>query len=195
MPTGETIKTVLPSSNANGQIIAHIEPQKDHRDRSSSHSPSRSQSISPKRQDHQIRPRPLSAQNADASINLNQTSHQHHHRRHHHHHHNRHSSKADTSIYNTISHSSRIQSKYLPSINNINNNNNINDDNDTKQYLKQLINDMQAMKLEMNKLRLASSSTGTTRARSDTVRINLQELRQDIDILRARMVMSGRIVN
>lgn len=194
MPTGETIKTVLPSSNTNGQVIAHIEPQKNRNDKSSSRSPSRSRSISPKRQDHQTRHRPLSAQNADASVNLNQTSR--HHRRHHHHHHHHSLSKPDSSsMYNTISHSSRIQSKYLPSTNNINNNNNTNDENGTRQYLKQLIDDMQAMKLEMNRLRLASSTTGTTRARSDSVRINLKELRQDIDVLRARMAMSGRIVN
>ena len=61
------------------------------------------------------------------------------------------------------------------------------------QYLKQLIDDMQAMKLEMNKIRVASSSVGTTRARSDSLRINLKELRSDIDAIRARMAMTPRV--
>jgi len=106
--------------------------------------------------------------------------------------HNYSSSKPDTNIYNTISHSSRTLSKYIPTNNN-NNNNNIDNDNETKQYLKQLIEDMQAMKLEMNKIRLASSSIGTTRGRSDSLRVNLKELRNDIDAIRARMAMTSRI--
>lgn len=52
---------------------------------------------------------------------------------------------------------------------------------------------MQAMKLEMNKMRLASSSVGTTtRPRSDSLRVNLKDLRHDIDTIRARMAMTPR---
>jgi hypothetical protein len=96
-------------------------------------------------------------------------------------------------MYNTISHSSRTRSKYIPTINNNNNNNNTDNENETKQYLKQLIDDMQAMKLEMSKMRLASSSVGTSRGRSDSLRINLKELRTDIDAIRARMAMPTRV--
>jgi hypothetical protein len=107
--------------------------------------------------------------------------------------HNHSLSKPETTIYNTISHSSRAHSKYLPITNHNNNNNNTDNENETKQYLKQLIDDMQAMKLEMNKIRVASSSVGTTRGRCDSLRINLKELRHDIDAIRARMAMTSKI--
>ena len=78
--------------------------------------------------------------------------------------------------------------------NNNNNNNNNNDpEQETKQYLKQLLDDMHAMKLEMNKIRLASSSVGTTRIRSDSLRVNLKELRNDIDAIRARMAITSKL--
>ncbi|CAF4738154.1 unnamed protein product [Rotaria socialis] len=121
----------------------------------------------------------------------------HHH--HHHHHHRRQpmydipysSSKPDSNMYNTISHSFRARSNGIPRVgHNINNNNNpIEDDNITKQFLKQLVDDMQAMKLEMNKIRLASSPMGTTKGRSDSARVNIKELRNDIDAIRARMTI------
>ncbi len=195
MPTGETVKTTLSPSNTNGKPIAHIEYQNGTNGHSSTRSPSRSRSISPKRQDQQRRNRPLSAENGEASAVLVQSSHRHHHHRRHHTNGHSHSlSKPDSNIYNTISHSSRTLSKYIPPTNNNNNNNNIDNENETKQYLKQLIDDMQAMKLEMNKIRLASSSVGTTRGRADSLRVNLKELRHDIDAIRARMAMAPRIV-
>jgi hypothetical protein len=109
--------------------------------------------------------------------------------------HNHSSLKPDSNIYNTISHSSRTLAKYIPTTNNNNNNNNTDTENETKQYLKQLIDDMQAMKLEMNKIRVASSSVGTatTRGRPDSLRVNLKELRSDIDAIRARMAMTPRV--
>jgi hypothetical protein len=192
LPTGETIKTTLSPTNTNGQVVAHLKPQNGTNGHSSTHSPSRSRSISPRRPDQQFRNRPLSAQNGDASAILIQSSHHHHHHRRHHA--NGHSSsKPDSTMYNTISHSSRAHSKYLSTGNNNNNNNNTDNEHETKQYLKQLIDDMQAMKLEMNKIRLASSSVGTTRARSDSLRVNLKELRSDIDAIRARMAMTAKI--
>jgi len=176
-------------------IVAHIEPQQVSNDSDYNHSPARSRSASPKHQDLQHRTRPLSAENAEASTILIQSS---HHRHHHHRRHqingNSHSEpKPESKLYNTISHSSRTRSKFAPSTNNNNNNNNEDEEVETKQYLKRLIDDMQAMKLEMNKMRLASSSVGTTRGRSDSLRLNLKELRGDIDAIRARMAMTPRV--
>jgi hypothetical protein len=195
LPSGETIKTTLSPSNTNGHVVAHLETQNGTNGHNQTRSPSRSRSISPKRQDQQTRNRPLSAQNGDASAILIQSSHHHHHHRRHHHPngHTHSSSKPDSTMYNTISHSSRAHSKYLQTTNNNNNNNNTDTETETKQYLKQLIDDMQAMKLEMNKIRMASSSIGTTRARSDSLRVNLKELRNDIDAIRARMAMTSKI--
>ncbi|CAF1412061.1 unnamed protein product [Rotaria sp. Silwood1] len=198
LATGETIKTTLPSSNTNGVVIAHIESQQNENVQDSMRSPSRSRSVSLKRQDSQQQYRPLSAHNADASASLIQTSH------HHHHHHYRRNqindikyslSKPDSNMYNTISHSFRTRSNYVTRTNNILNNNqhHINDENQTKQYLKQLIDDMHTMKLEMNKIRLASSSFGTIKGRSDSLRINLKELRNDIDAICARMAITSKI--
>ncbi|CAF0988276.1 unnamed protein product [Rotaria sordida] len=203
LPTGETIKTTLPSENTNGLVMAHIEPQQNDTVKNLICTSSRSRSVSLKRQDSRTQYRPLSAHNADASANLTQPSHNHHHH-HHHHHHRRHQtngfksslSKADSNIYNTISHSFRTRSNYISKTNNMKNNDNHHtddEDNQTKQYLKQLIEDMHTMKLEMNKLRVASSSTGTAKGRSDSLRINLKELRNDIDAICARMAMASKV--
>ena len=193
LANGETIKTTVSPSNTNGHVTAHLETHNGTNGHNTTRSPSRSRSSSPKRQDQQTRNRPLSAQNGDASAILIQSSHHHHHRRHHHTNGHTHSSKPDPTMYNTISHSSRVHSKYLQTTNNNNNNNNTDTETETKQYLKQLIDDMQAMKLEMSKIRMASSSMGTTRARSDSLRVNLKELRNDIDAIRARMAMTSKI--
>ena len=175
-------------------IVAHIETQLATNSDSYNHSPSRSRSVSPKRPDQSYRTRPLSAENAEASTILIQSS---HHRHHHHRHHqmngnSQSASKPEAKLYNTISHPSRTRLKYGPPTNNNNNNNNTESESETKQYLKRLIDDMQAMKLEMNKMRLASSSVGTSRGRSDSLRLNLKELRSDIDAIRARMAMTPR---
>ncbi|CAF0777508.1 unnamed protein product [Adineta steineri] len=198
LPTGEKIKTTLSPSNTNGMVVAHIETQQTATSDGYDKSSTRSRSISPKRSDHQYRSRPLSAENADASAILIQSSHHrhHHHRRHQVNGHSHSASKPESKIYNTISHPSRTRLKYgpPPTNNNNNNNNNTDTDNETKQYLKRLIDDMQAMKLEMNKMRLASSSVGgTTRGRSDSLRLNLKELRTDIDAIRQRMAMTPRV--
>lgn len=195
LPTGETIKTTLPASNSNGVVIAHIEPQPTADVKTSTRSPSDFRSVSPKRHDSQQN-RSLSAHNAEASGAIAQSSHHHHH----HHHHRRHhmngskhsSSKADSNIYNTISHSFRTHSKYMPRTNKQNNNGD--DDIETKHYLKQLIDEMQTMKLEMNKIRLASSSMGPTKAPADSLRVNLQELRSNIDVIRTRIAMTPNIL-
>ena len=63
------------------------------------------------------------------------------------------------------------------------------DDIDTKQYLKLLVDEMQAMKLEMNKIRSLPLDSAT-RARSDSVQIDLKELRSHIDTIRQRMAMT-----
>ncbi|CAF5184049.1 unnamed protein product, partial [Rotaria magnacalcarata] len=196
LPTGETLKTTVPSLNANGLIVTQIEPQQTGNSKDSLRSSSRSRSISPRRNDSQQHSRALSANNAGASALPFESSHHHHH---HHHHHRRQqmhgvpysSSKPDSNTYNTISHSFRARSNGIPRVDhNINNNNNtIEDDNITKQFLKQLVDDMQAMKLEMNKIRLASSPMGTTKGRSDSARVNIKELRNDIDAIRARMTI------
>ncbi|CAF2758587.1 unnamed protein product [Rotaria sp. Silwood2] len=196
LATGETIKTTIPPSNNNGLVIAHIEPQQNENVKDSIRSTSRSRSVSLKRQDSQQQYRPLSAHNADASATLIQSAH------HHHHHHRRHQindvkyslSKPDSNMYNTISHSFRTRANYISRTNNANNNHyHTDDENQTKQYLKQLIDDMHTMKLEMSKIRLASSSMGTTKGRSDSLRINLTELRNDIDAICARMAMTSKI--
>ena len=199
----ETNKTTLPSPNTNNTAVAQIESKLDPDSNESTCSLPRSRSISPKWEDRGHKNRSSSVQNTEASSTLVQSAHRHHH--HHHRHYQRHhinetkqsSSKPASKIYNTISHSFRANAKYIPKTNNTNhnnnNNNNVNDEHETKQYLKQLIDDMQAMKLEMSKIRHASSSAGITKGRSDSLRINLKELRNDIDAIRARIAMSPKI--
>ncbi|CAF5000590.1 unnamed protein product, partial [Rotaria socialis] len=83
LPTGETLKTAIPSLNANGLIVAQIEPQQTGTSKDSLRSSSRSRSISPKRNDSQQHSRALSANNAGASALLIESSHHHHHHHHH----------------------------------------------------------------------------------------------------------------
>ena len=67
-----------------------------------------------------------------------------------------------------------------------------NDENDdTKRYLKLLIEEMQSLKTEMNRLR--QNSTGSARGRSDSIQVDLKQLRSEIDLIRSRIAMTPRI--
>jgi hypothetical protein len=65
------------------------------------------------------------------------------------------------------------------------------DENETKQYLKKLVDEMEAMKLEMSKIR--RSPVPAAKGRSDSIKVDLKELRSDIDTIRARIAMTPRI--
>ena len=199
LQTGETIKTTLPSAATNGHVIAHIEPQPTGKiDENSHRSPSRSRSISSKRQDCQQRNRSSSAQNAAASAKIHQTSHHHHHHHHRHHHPSPNngnsgagSSRADSQKYGTISHSVRKRTTHLPMVN-PETKPPIDQSDEMKKYLKQLVDDMQTIKIEMNKMR---QSTSAARTRPDSLRINLKEIRHDLDAIRARMAMTPKVIH
>ena len=75
--------------------------------------------------------------------------------------------------------------------NNSNSNGTSNTD-ETKQYLKQLIDDMQEIKVEMNKMRVTTAQA-PARVRSDSLRVNLKELRNDIEAIRIRMAMTPKM--
>ena len=64
-------------------------------------------------------------------------------------------------------------------------------DEETKQYIKMLMDEMQAMKIEMNKLRQAA--VGAPKGRSDSIQVDLKEIRSHIDLIRSRMAMTPRI--
>jgi hypothetical protein len=63
---------------------------------------------------------------------------------------------------------------------------------DTKQYLKLLIDEMQSLKLEMNKIQQTSISMPNKR-RSDSIQIDLKQLRSDIDHIRTRIAMTPKL--
>lgn len=64
-------------------------------------------------------------------------------------------------------------------------------DEETKQYIKMLMDEMQAMKIEMNKLRQAAAIA--PKGRSDSIQVDLKEIRSHIDLIRSRMAMTPRI--
>jgi len=89
-----------------------------------------------------------------------------------HHHHRRHHVNDNTN--NNSPQSPRLGSK--------------NDDqDDTKQYLKMLVEEMQAMKVELDRLR--QMPVTPIRARSDSVQVDLREIRSHLDHLRSRMAL------
>ena len=185
LPTGETIRTTLSSSQPNGVAIAHIEPAATVDGRVS---PSRSDSS--KHEDQQQRNRSSSAQNPDQQGAPAPSSHRHQHRNGTGHG----PKKPETQKYGTISHSARKRSKYPTVITNTNGSSQhqVDPEKDMKEYLKQLMDGMQAIKLEMNKIRV-TSTTSTPRARSDSLRVNLKELRNDIDAIRARITITPKV--
>lgn len=65
-------------------------------------------------------------------------------------------------------------------------------DDETKQYIKKLMDEMQAMKIEMNKLRQAAAVA--PKGRSDSIQVDLKEIRSHIDLIRSRMAMTPRII-
>jgi hypothetical protein len=99
------------------------------------------------------------------------------------HHHHRHHQTNDTST-NNVSQASRSRAKNLSTP--------FENDEETKQYLKLLVSEMQAMKLEINKLQ--QSPLGISRGRSDSLQVDLKDIRSHIDHIRSRMAMTPRIV-
>lgn len=163
----------------NGTAMAYIEPQQPANVVDHSQVPIRSRSNSPPRQTQQQN-RSLSVKNTTTSTGVTQSIHHHHHRRQTTDESIDGESKADLNIQSNASNSSRTRSKnFTPN------------DDETKLYLKMLVDEMQAMKLEMNKLRQAA--TPATKTRSDSLQIDLKEMRSHIDLIRARMAMTPRI--
>ena len=66
-------------------------------------------------------------------------------------------------------------------------------DEETKQYIKMLMDEMQAMKIEMSKLRQAAAVG--PKGRSDSIQVDLKEIRSHIDLIRSRMAMTPRVVD
>jgi hypothetical protein len=97
----------------------------------------------------------------------------HHHRRHH----------TNDQSYNNTPQPVRSRSKNRSAT--------LDTDDETKQYIKLLVNEMQAMKMEMSKLQ--QIPVGTPRGRSDSIQIDLKEIRSHIDLIRARMAMTPRV--
>ncbi len=161
------MKTTLPppgigGAALNGTAVAYIEPIDPPTKQKPSRS--RSRSISP----------PPQQQNRLPTGQSNPPHRHRHHRRHH--------------TIDSNSQSLRVRSKNTPTTTEIDEA----ADDETKQYLKMLVDEMQSMKLEMNKLR--QTALGTTKGRSDSLQIDLKEIRSHIDHIRSRMAMTPRIV-
>ncbi|CAF1427071.1 unnamed protein product [Adineta steineri] len=202
LPTGETLKTTLPvagmtgvAATTNGAAMAFIEPQRATKGASASRSPSRSRSNSPRRNHDHGQNRSVSAQNSSTAQTSRHTTH------HHHHHHRRHRpngnayviTRGEPNTFDTVSQPSRSRSKYttMSTVNNNNNSNSSDNDDETKQYLKMLIDEMQAMKLEMNRMRQLAVSA--PKGRSDSIHADIKDLRSHIDLIRARIAMTPKV--
>jgi hypothetical protein len=101
---------------------------------------------------------------------------------HHHHHHRRYYTNDSTT--NNVSQLSRSNAKNLSTP--------IDHNDETKEYLKLLVSEMQAMKMEINKLQQVP--LGVSRGRSDSLQVDLKDIRSHIDHIRSRMAMTPRIV-
>jgi hypothetical protein len=171
--------------------MAYIEPLEPAKGKNGSRSPSRSRSNSAQRQYPPYQNRSNSAQ-TPAVTKSSRRHHHHHHHRHHHANGNAYvSSRADQNMYDTVAQPPRSQSKYSPAPNNNNSYNSSDAEDDTKQYLKMLIDEMQAMKLEMNRMRQLAVST--PKGRSDSIQADIKDLRSHIDLIRARIAMTPKI--
>ncbi|CAF3915226.1 unnamed protein product [Rotaria sordida] len=188
LPTGEVLKTTLPSSGPNGEVMngaamAYIEPQNPVNIAQNIPSPLSSNSYLQQQQNRSA--------TTVASPAYIQTTHHRHHSRHHRNHANDSTEqilKPDLGTSGHVRHTSRSRPKYSP----LKDDNRIVDtDDETKQYLKMLVDEMQAMKLEMSKLRLTTSDS--PRGRTDSLQTDLKEIRSHIDRLRARMVLTPNI--
>jgi hypothetical protein len=185
LSSNENPSNALPTSGTNGTAATPVELQQDMNKNKTHRSSSRSRSVSSKGRDQKARHRSSSAQKPDLSAQI-MTSSQHRNRHHHSNGTSHVSTKHDHHKYGTISHSSRKRSTI-----NIDNHH-LDREDETKRYLKQLIEDMQAIKVEMSSMR-QTSAIGATHIRSDSLRVNLKELRHDIDSIRARMAMTPKI--
>ncbi|CAF3654832.1 unnamed protein product [Rotaria sp. Silwood1] len=193
LPTGETLKTALPSPGLNGAAmngtaIAYIEPQQTTNTNDTHNVPSPMPSNSYQRQQ-----RNRSLTTAVSPVYM-QSTHHHHHSRHHHHRHLADDyieglSKPDANnIYGNVTHTSRSRPKYSA----LKDNHKTEDSEDeTKQYLKMLVDEMQAMKIEMNKIR--QSTLDTSKGRSDSLQGDLKEIRAHIDRIRSRMAATPKV--
>ncbi|CAF3148550.1 unnamed protein product [Rotaria socialis] len=178
LPTGETLKTTLPATGSNGATlngvaVAYIEPQQTQTTTKDSNviasRSSTNQNTTPAVAPTTQPPRPHQRR---APVN-DQTTNA--------------ISKPDTNAH-ASSQSSRSRSKHLPSKDNTKS---VDKDDETKQYLKMLIDEMQAMKIEMNKMR--QSTVGGTKGRSDSLQGDLREIRSHIDHIRSRMAATPKI--
>ncbi|CAF1934420.1 unnamed protein product [Rotaria magnacalcarata] len=178
LPTGETLKTTLPAtgSNAatlNGVAVAYIEPQ---------------QTPATTKDSNGIPPRPSVNQNTTPAVApTTQPARPYQRRAPANHQTTNAISKPDTNA-NASSQSSRSRSKHPSSKDNTKP---VDNDDETKQYLKMLIDEMHAMKIEMNKIR--QSTVGGTKGRSDSLQGDLKEIRSHIDHIRSRMASTPKI--
>ena len=125
----------------------------------------------------------------NVNANVSSVHHRHHHHRHHHTNDNAaEPSKLNINPYTTASHSHRVGSKHKASktYNSASDN-----DDEMKQYLKMLVDEMQAMKVEMNKIR--QTAAGAPKGRSDSLQFDIKEMRSQIDLLRSRIAMTPKI--
>lgn len=186
LPTGETLRTTLPPAGAgtagpNGSAMAFIEPQEAAKASHRSRTPSHSRSNSPRRHADHPQNRSVSVQHSSNNSSTRH-HHQHHHRR----------NRANGNAFEATpapAPAPRSRPKYtplpVPSYNSSDN------DDDTKQYLKMLIDEMQAMKLEMHRMRQLAVSA--PKGRSDSIHADIKDLRSHIDMIRARIAMTPKV--
>ncbi|CAF0904852.1 unnamed protein product [Didymodactylos carnosus] len=174
LPSGDTIKTAIPqppvingtghNHAVNGAAVAFIQPAQNNL--TNNRSKSRSISRSSSRNRH--KERPASTQNPIEILEAH---------RHHHHHH--HSHKLPTDGINWGAQTM----KGLPT----QNRRKYSEDKETKQYLKQLLDEVHNVKTEMNKIK----QTAAMKNRSDSLKIDLREIKADIEQIRTRVQNHG----
>lgn len=176
LPTGETIKTAVPPQGTNGTptngvAIAYIEPQQKPTTEAKA-----SDIVPPRSSTNQntttnTQSTRLQQQRRQATNETNDTT-----------------LKSDPNKNAPTTQTSRSRTKFSSSKEYPKN---LETDDDTKQYLKMLIDEMQAMKIEMNKMR--QSGLGITKGRSDSLQGDLKEIRSHIDHIRTRMALTPKI--
>ncbi|CAF1012921.1 unnamed protein product [Didymodactylos carnosus] len=169
LPSGDTIKTTVPQPpiingndhnqtlNSRGEAFLHHEQN----GLINNHSKSRSVSRSSSR--NRQKARPASVQHPFEILETR-----------HHHHHHRHSHKippngANWGAMTVKGLSTRNRRKYS-------------DSKETKQYLKQLLDEVQNVKTEMNRIK----QTAVMKNRPDSLKIDLREIKPDIEQIRIR---------
>lgn len=185
LPSGETLKTSLPPPGMNGAAgntlgVAFIEPMTPNNSRGDDDDDSRpapQPNPPPRRAVPEIPINTLQPTyyQRQQSNGMNDAS-----------------SRVETNPPNVSSQSIRVSSK-PPSAKGNETAANTENTDDTKRYLKALVDEMQSLKIEMSKIRQSSTgATTTNRTRSDSIQVDLKQLRSDIDLIRARISMTPK---